>query len=122
MGVFGNELKASGFASPAQGYEGSTFDFNKILVKNPPATYIIRKEGGDMADFGILDGALLIVDRSLKPKNGSIVVIAYEGVFLCRQIKLKNEYAEFSKAGGTIRVPHSDYEIFGVVTAAINEV
>ena len=111
--------KATGFASPAQGYEGRTFDFNQILIKNPPATFIMRQESDEMAAYGICAGSLLIVDRSVKPRSGSIVVFSYDGVFLCRCIFISTEGAVFTNGTKELRPAPSAYEIFGTVTAVV---
>ena len=64
----------AGFPSPATDYIEEDIDLNVHLIKNVPATFIIRVQGKSMVDVGINDGDLLIVDRSLNPKNFSTVV------------------------------------------------
>ena len=64
----------AGFPSPATDYVEDDLDLNSYLIKNQPATFIIRVQGRSMIDANIYDGDLLIVDRSLNPKNYSIVV------------------------------------------------
>ena len=64
----------AGFPSPATDYIEEDVDLNVHLIKNVPATFIIRVQGKSMTDVGIYDGDLLVVDRSLKPKNFSTVV------------------------------------------------
>ena len=64
----------AGFPSPATDYVEDDLDLNGYLIKNQPATFIIRVQGRSMIDANIYDGDLLIVDRSLNPKNYSIVV------------------------------------------------
>ena len=127
MGVFGQEItlqeadeqKATGFASPAQGYEGRTFDFNKILISNPPATFIIRMGSGEMSNWGIFEGSLLVVDRSIRPANGHIVIIAHDGQFLCREARFFKQDAKFASDKREINLAHSEYTIFGVVKAVV---
>ena len=64
----------AGFPSPATDYIEEDVDLNVHLIKNVPATFIIRVQGKSMTDVGIYDGDLLVIDRSLKPKNFSTVV------------------------------------------------
>ena len=64
----------AGFPSPATDYIEEDVDLNVHLIKNAPATFIIRVQGKSMTDVGIYDGDLLVIDRSLKPKNFSTVV------------------------------------------------
>ena len=64
----------AGFPSPATDYIEDDVDLNTHLIKNPPATFIIRVQGKSMSDVGIYDGDLLVVDRSINPKNLSTVI------------------------------------------------
>ena len=64
----------AGFPSPATDYIEEDVDLNVHLIKNVPATFIIRVQGKSMTDVGIYDGDLLVVDKSLKPKNFSTVI------------------------------------------------
>ena len=64
----------AGFPSPATDYIEEDVDLNIHLIKNVPATFIIRVQGKSMTDVGIYDGDLLVVDKSLKPKSFSIVI------------------------------------------------
>ena len=64
----------AGFPSPATDYIEEDIDLNVHLIKNVPATFIIRVQGKSMVDVGINDGDLLVVDKSLTPKNFSTVI------------------------------------------------
>ncbi len=64
----------AGFPSPATDYIEDDIDLNSHLITNPPATFIIRVQGKSMTNVGIYDGDLLIVDKSLNPKNFSTVI------------------------------------------------
>ena len=64
----------AGFPSPATDYVEDDIDLNAHLIKNSPSTFLIRVQGKSMNCVGIHDSDLLIVDRSLKPKNFSTVI------------------------------------------------
>ena len=64
----------AGFPSPATDYIEEDIDLNMHLIRNVPATFIIRVQGKSMVDVGINYGDLLVVDKSLKPKNFSTVI------------------------------------------------
>ena len=64
----------AGFPSPATDYVGDDIDLNSYLIKNIPSTFLIRVQGKSMDNVGINDGDLLVVDRSLNPKNFSTVI------------------------------------------------
>ena len=64
----------AGFPSPATDYVEDDIDLNAHLIKNIPATFLIRVQGKSMVSMGICDGDLLVVDKSLNPKNFSTVI------------------------------------------------
>ena len=64
----------AGFPSPATDYVEDNIDLNACLIKNIPSTFLIRVQGKSMNSIGIHDGDLLVVDRSLDPKNFSTVI------------------------------------------------
>jgi len=64
----------SGFPSPATDYVEDDIDLNAHLIKNTPSTFLIRVQGKSMNEVGINNNDLLIVDRSLNPKNFSTVI------------------------------------------------
>jgi len=64
----------AGFPSPATDYVEGDIDLNSHLIKNIPSTFLIRVQGKSMNVVGINDGDLLVVDKSLNPKNFSTVV------------------------------------------------
>ena len=111
--------KATGFASPAQGYEDADIDLNRLLVRNPPATYFFRLESGEMAQMGLPKGSLLVVDRSRTPRQKAIVLIRHEGRFLCRLMTENEGLTVFTNGISEIKPIADDTEIVGTVTASI---
>lgn len=79
---------SAGFPSPALDFVDLTIDLNKHLIKHPAATFYGRVKGDSMRDAGIEDGDLLVIDRSLEPKNGKIAVCYLDGEFTLKRIKL----------------------------------
>lgn len=71
----------AGFPSPAEQYETEPIDFNKDLVTHPDATFYARVIGDSMIDAGINEGDIVVVDRSLEPCKGDIVVGFINGDF-----------------------------------------
>ena len=65
----------AGFPSPATDYVEDDIDLNAHLIKNIPSTFLIRVQGKSMNNIGICDGDLLVVDKSLNPKNFSTVIV-----------------------------------------------
>ena len=117
----------AGFPSPATDYIEEDIDLNIHLIKNVPATFIIRVQGKSMMDVGIYDGDLLVVDKSLKPKNFSTVVAnVYDELVVKNFVKEKDEQflISGSKKIEDKIIINNDSEIFiwGVITYVIHSV
>ncbi len=117
----------AGFPSPATDYIEEDVDLNIHLIKNVPATFIIRVQGKSMTDVGIYDGDLLVVDKSLKPKNFSTVVAnVHDELVVKNFVKEKDEQflTSSSKKIEDKIIINNDSEIliWGVVTYVIHSV
>ena len=115
----------AGFPSPATDYIEEDVDLNAHLIKNVPATFVIRVQWKSMTDVGIYDGDLLVVDRSLDPKNFSTVVAnVHDELVVKNFIKSKNQ--NFLSSGSNkiedkiIINEDSNVFIWGVVTYVIH--
>lgn len=80
------ESVAAGFPSPADDYIDSGIDLNEQLIRHPSSTFFLRVSGESMGGAGILHGDLLIVDRSLEPRPGRIVVAVLDGAFTLKRL------------------------------------
>jgi SOS-response transcriptional repressor LexA len=69
----------AGFPSPADDHAEGAIDLGKLLFGNRPASFIVRVSGDSMTETRMFDGDLAIVDRSLRPLNGDIVVVDIDG-------------------------------------------
>lgn len=65
---------ACGFPSPASDYLEGKLDLNTHCVSHPAATFYLRAEGESMTGVGIFPGDLLVVDKSLTPRHGDVVM------------------------------------------------
>jgi DNA polymerase V len=115
---------AAGFPSPADDYIEKTLDLNELLVKKPAATFFVRTEGESMLEAGIHPNDILIVDRSLEPVPGKIVICALNGALTVKRLLRRNGgwvLAAENAAYADIDL-HEDLElvIWGVVTAVIH--
>lgn len=79
----------AGFPSPAQDYMSENIDLNRELVRHPATTFYARAVGDSMKDCGIDDGDLLIIDKSIEPQDGDIVVAYVDGEFTLKRVKLE---------------------------------
>ena len=117
----------AGFPSPATDYVEDNIDLNSCLIKNAPSTFLIRVQGKSMNSIGIHDGDLLVVDRSLNPKNFSTVITnVNEELVVKTFIKEKDQSfltSGSNKAEDKINLAeNSEIFIWGVVTYTIHAV
>jgi DNA polymerase V len=98
--------------------DGLALNLNTLLVPNPVSTYYLRADGDAMTEVGIKSGDILVVDRSIKPHTGDIVVATVNGEFILRQIKLDSSQAWLSAEGESPIALHEaeDAQLWGVVT------
>ncbi len=76
---------SAGFPSAAEGYEDRPLNLQQFLVKNPAATFFYRVRGDELCQEFLRDGSILVVDRSLMPSRGRLVVLEQDGAFVvCR--------------------------------------
>ena len=116
----------AGFPSPATDYIEDDIDLNSHLITNAPATFIIRVQGKSMTNVGIYDGDLLIVDKSLNPKNFSTVIANInEELVVKTLVKSKgNNYLTSGSKNTSDRINLTDNPeiiIRGVVTYVIHK-
>ena len=115
---------AAGFPSPADDYIEAGIDLNEQLIRHPSSTFFLRVSGDSMQGAGILDGDLLVVDRSLEPRPGQIVVAALEGAFTLKRLmrhrgrwRLEAAHPDYPplELGDS-----DDHRLWGVATHAIH--
>lgn len=80
------ENEQTGFPSPANDHLEHSLSLDELIVKRPSSTFYVRAEGSGMEASGIKDGDLLVVDRSVHPTDGQIVVAAIEDDCLIRKL------------------------------------
>lgn len=117
---------ATGFGAAADDYMERGIDLNEQLIRNKPATFFMSVSGNSMINAGIYDGDIVIVDRSIKPVNGKIVIAVIDGEMLIRRyeqsfnrLRLVPETAKLS----AIEINEfSDFKIWGVVICIIRNI
>lgn len=113
----------AGFPSPAQDYINESIDLNREIVRHPAATFYGRVEGDSMTGEGIDPGDILVIDRSLEPADGDLVVCCLDSEFTLKRIKLEKNRVWLIPSNETfdpiLVTPGRDFEIWGVVTYTI---
>ena len=117
---------ASGFGAAADDYMERGIDLNEQLIRNKPATFFMKVSGSSMINAGIFDGDIVIVDKSVKPLNGKIVIAVIDGEMLIRRYeKTMNRLRlipETSKLSAIEVSEFMDFKIWGVVMYIIRNV
>ena len=81
----------AGFPSPAADFDETRISLDKALVKNPDTTFYAKANGQSMKGAGIDDGDIMIIDRSIEPRNNKIAVCLIDGEFTVKRIKKTKE-------------------------------
>jgi DNA polymerase V len=84
--LYSNRVKA-GFPSPADDYVEAWLSLDEIAIEHKEATFFLHASGDSMIGEGILDGNILIVDKSLRPKHGDIVIAVVDGDFTVKRLE-----------------------------------
>ncbi|MCR3965165.1 translesion error-prone DNA polymerase V autoproteolytic subunit [Aeromonas veronii] len=111
-----------GFPSPASDYLEGKLDLNTHCVPHPAATFYLRAEGESMTGVGIFPGDLLVVDKSLTPRHGDVVIALLDGGFTVKTLQLRPRLALLpaNPAFAPLAVDaEQGFELFGVVTHVI---
>lgn len=119
----------AGFPSPAQDYIDKSLDLNIELIDHPAATFVAKIVGDSMAEAGIVAGDLVIIDKSLEPQDGNIVVAFVGGEFTIKRLDMSALSTEgviwLRPANGAyepLRItPDMDFKVWGVVTRLIKK-
>ena len=116
----------AGFPSPAADYVEGKLDLNEYLIKHPAATFMVRVTGESMVDAGIHSQDLLVVDRSLEPVDGRIVIAVIDGELTVKRLRKKNGQIWLMAENGDYPPIHVTADVtllvWGVVTAVIHPV
>ena len=116
---------SAGFPSPAEDYIERNLDLNELIIANPAATFFVRVSGESMTGAGINHDDIVVVDRSVTPASGRIVIAVLNGELTIKRLiknqqtcALRAEHPDFPP----VHIPEdTDLEIWGVVTFAIHK-
>lgn len=116
----------AGFPSPADDYVEGALDLNEHLIAHREATFFVRVKGHSMTGAGIRDGDLLVVDRSLEPASGDIVVAVVDGELTVKRlwrragrVRLLAEHPGFAPIEFR---EGQELTVWGVVTSVIHRI
>lgn len=110
----------AGFPSPAADHTRKRIDLNEHLIRNGEATFIFKVKGDSMIDIGIYEGDALLIDRSIEPKHGNIVLAVLNNDYTVKRLHRRGGVIKLvpeNKIYPTITVKDGeDFDVWGVVT------
>ncbi|MDZ7715986.1 MAG: translesion error-prone DNA polymerase V autoproteolytic subunit [Balneolaceae bacterium] len=117
--------KETGFPSPARDHYEKRLSLDEHIIRRPAATFFVRVKGNGLNNIGIYSQDILVVDRSLKPFSGCLVVVILEGEHTLRRLE-KRKGTMFlctkeNQKNATAITNDLDYEIWGVVSHSIHK-
>jgi SOS regulatory protein LexA len=114
----------AGFPTPAEEELADTMSLDDFLVENPASTFLLRVSGDSMIDAGIMEGDMVLVDRSKKPNNNDIVIAQVGNEWTMKYLIKKSQNTLIlrpaNKAYKDIH-PEEEVQIGGVVTSVIRK-
>lgn len=115
---------AAGFPSPAEDHIDRRLDLNRHYIKNPAATFFVRVDGDSMTGAGIHSGDLLVVDRSLEPVPGKVVIAVINGEHTVKRLQREGDLillvAENPDYPPIVVSELEELHIWGVVTCVLH--
>lgn len=122
----------AGFPSPAEEYSDTKLDLNRHLISNPNSTFFVAVIGDSMVGADINSGDIAIVDRSLEPKSGNIILAVIDGDFTIKRLEIVLGKTRYDQPVVRLLPENSDFEpivitenvvfqIWGVVTFTIHK-
>ena len=124
ISMFTDSVQA-GFPSPAEDYMDLDLNLQDHLIQNPSATFCVRAVGESMKGAGIQSGDIMLVDKSLTPKNRSIVLAVIDGEFTVKRVNVSEKELYLMPENENfppIKITEEmDFQVWGVVTYIIHK-
>lgn len=113
----------AGFPSPAEEDRGDMLSLDEYLIPNRDASYMLRVKGDSMQDAGIMDGDMVIVERTNTAKTGAIVVAEVDGAWTMKYLRTRNgrPYLEPANRHYKPIIPKGELHIHAVVRAVVRK-
>lgn len=116
----------AGFPSPADDFLEGSLDLNSLVIRHPEATFFARVEGDSMKDEGIVEGDILVVDKSIEPYDGCLAVAFVDGEFTLKRVRKGPDKILLVPANPKYKVieisPENEFAVWGVVNWVLKNV
>jgi DNA polymerase V len=115
---------AAGFPSPGDDALEQGLDLNELLIKRPAATFFVRVSGSSMIKAGIHHNDILVVDRSLPPVSGKVIIACINGELTVKRLHLAGKKIQLMAENDSYPpleiTEEMDFRVWGVVTSVIH--
>ncbi len=116
---------SAGFPAPGDDSVEDRLHIDQYLIDNPTATFFVRATGDSMSGAHIATGDILVVDRSVEPRHGMIVVAAYMGELVVKRLMVRGRasflVAEHEGYPPLAIGPDHECVVWGVVTGVVRK-
>lgn len=116
---------SAGFPSPAADYVEKGLDLNVFMVQHKEASFFFMVVGDSMSDIGIMDGDIVVVDRSVTPVHGHYVLAVIDGEYTLKRLHMQHGVIELhpeNRAYAPIQlIDGQELQIWGVVTGVVRK-
>lgn len=115
----------AGFPSPADDFLEGSLDLNSLVIRHPEATFFARVEGDSMKDEGIVEGDILVVDKSIEPYDGCLAVAFVDGEFTLKRVRMEPDKILLVPANPKYKIieifPDNEFAVWGVVNYIVKK-
>lgn len=115
----------AGFPSPADDFLEGSLDLNRLVIRHPEATFFARVEGDSMKDEGIVEGDILVVDKSIEPYDGCLAVAFVDGEFTLKRVRMEPDKILLVPANPKYKIieifPDNEFAVWGVVNYIVKK-
>lgn len=109
-----------GFPLPGDDVTKSRLDLNELMIQNTNSTFFFRVQGDSMAGIGLVEGSYLVVDRSIPPRSGHVVVAIVNAEYTVKRLVRSGDrielHAENPAYAPIVFADHDEMTVWGVVT------
>lgn len=116
-------ITPAGFPTPAEESLGDTISLDDWIITNRDASFMLRVKGDSMCEAGIMDGDMVVVERTNSPKVGDIVIAEIDGAWTMKYLRKKNSkfYLEPANKNYKNIIPKEDLKVEAKVVAVIRK-
>lgn len=115
-----------GFPSPADDYLEEVISLDDVCNTHPSSTFLGRAAGNSLNDVGIFEGDILVIDKSIKPQDGDLVICAIDGEFNAKILRKDSTCFMLLSANPKFKPiiikEFQDFRIWGVITYVIQNI